>query len=82
MSKRNIPGVQDTDEQARLLAVMSSNTTLHRCNLAMVRPCLGWVFVLRQWWSCGRRSAELGSPLVKFFGNFEYRGMVWLSLIR
>jgi len=24
----------------------------------------------------------LGSPLVKFFGNFEYRGMVWLSLIR
>jgi site-specific recombinase XerC len=41
MSKRNIPGVQDTDEQARHLAVMSSSTTLQRRNLAMVRLMLG-----------------------------------------
>jgi hypothetical protein len=26
--------------------------------------------------------AMLGGQLLKFFGNFEYRGMVWLSLIR
>jgi len=26
--------------------------------------------------------AMLSSPPAKFFGNFEYRGMVWLSLIR
>ena len=43
MSKRNIPVVQDTDEQARLPAVMSSSTTLQRRHLAMVRlmPGLG-----------------------------------------
>jgi len=41
MSKRNIPGVPNTDEQARLLAVMSSSTTLQRHNLAMVRLMLG-----------------------------------------
>ena len=41
MSKHNIPEVQDTDDQARLLAVMSSNTTLQRRNLAMVRLMLG-----------------------------------------
>jgi hypothetical protein len=26
--------------------------------------------------------AMLGNPMVKFFGNFENRGMFWLSLIR
>ena len=41
MSKRNIPDVQDTDEQARLLAVMPSSTKLQRRNLAMVRLMLG-----------------------------------------
>ena len=40
MSKRNIPVVQDTDEQARLPAVMSSSTTLQRRHLAMVRLML------------------------------------------
>ena len=41
MLERNIPGVQDTDEQARLPAVMSFSTTLPRHNLAMVRVMLG-----------------------------------------
>jgi site-specific recombinase XerD len=43
MSKRNIPEVLGTDEheQARLLAVMPSSTTLQRRNLAMVRLMLG-----------------------------------------
>jgi site-specific recombinase XerD len=41
ISKRNIPEVLDTDEQARLLAVMPSSTTLQRRNLAMVRLMLG-----------------------------------------
>ena len=41
MSKRNIPEVLDTDEQARLLAVMPSSTKLQRRNLAMVRLMLG-----------------------------------------
>jgi site-specific recombinase XerC len=41
MSKRNIPEVQDTDEQARLLVVMSFRTTLQRRNRAMFRLMLG-----------------------------------------
>jgi len=40
MSKRNIPEVHDTEEQARLLAVMPSSMTLQRRNLAMVRLML------------------------------------------